>query len=358
MLMSIFNVNQFGHAILNHLAQSQNNTGNIAFSGQSLYILISIINAGLGRRTQTILSRLIYFYAFELQSTTSWEDTVVGMILSRMDQEIRSMMTTKSAIFHTFQIRDRFVYGSKKLTDIEYHKCNSSNTEKMTRKINQWARKYTRGSVNNLYQHPLDKDTNMIVISTVYYFADWLVPFSPIKTKSEIFTDDTGEEFYVAMMEQFGSFKIYAAFNTNFSIIFIPMVKIGLYAAVVLPDLAHSIQETLANLKLKLPKFKITTKNRFINTLIHFNVSELFDSKKADFGFMTMENVSISDLMQLTTVVVDEFSTGDEIEDEPAGFGTVPVVEYFVDRPFLFLIYSTNSIDIPLSIVVTNPNDH
>ncbi|KII75069.1 Glia-derived nexin [Thelohanellus kitauei] len=365
---------------MTHLVHSQNYTGNIAFSGPSLYIMMSIIYAGLKGPIRTKLARLLGYDFYGIQYMESWSLTGIGYRLSRLEHAIQSKISMKSAIIYSFNISSIFVNNSGEVVDLEYQEWNFSNTEKMTRKINQWARKNTRGSIHDLYRRPLDKDTKMILITSLYMFADWWVPFDPMKTRYEIFTDDTGKKFDVKMMKQIGSYKIKTDVINNFSIIFIPMIKGGLYASIVLPRIGHPIQDTLKYLKvkhickewdniqrhfitagtydavLKLPKFKIITENRFINTFIHLNVSELFEPGMADFGFTTSPNVFINDFMQLTTIVVDEFSTGLNIKDEPELSTRFTRNKFYVDRSFLFLIYSSYSTEVLLSVTVTNPN--
>ncbi|KII75068.1 Glia-derived nexin [Thelohanellus kitauei] len=371
--MSNYSVYEFGQAALSHLFVSQNHTGNIAFSAPSLYIIMSIINAGLGGRTRSKISQFLYQDVYELQYTSSWSYKVIGYILSRMDEVIKSTTTMKSAIFHSFDINRSFVNRSKELIDIEYHKCDFSNREKITRKINTWAMKNTRRLVHNLYRYPVDKGTKMIVLTTLYFFADWLFPFDPMNTKYEIFTDNMGRDLNVNMMSQIGSYRIYGDLGDPYTMIFIPLIKISLYATIVLPDRGSSTKDILTHLKwdniqdyfheslifnveLKLPKFKITTKNRLINTLIHLNVSELFDPYMADFGFTTSKNISINDLMQITTVIVDELSRGIQTNDETQHYRTKNHVNFYVDRPFLFLVYSLESTHVVLSVLVNNPN--
>ncbi|KII75071.1 Protein Z-dependent protease inhibitor [Thelohanellus kitauei] len=373
--MSISRVNAFGQIVLDHLFQSQNYTGNIAFSSPSLYVMMSIISAGLGKTTRPIISRLLGFDAYEFQYTPLWSNTGVGFLLSRIDAEIKSTITAESVMFHSFNISSRFMSGSENLIGLKYHKCNFFNIEKMTRKINIWAGKNTRGSIPNLYRHPLDNDTNMIVITTLYFFVDWLTPFNSQKTRNEKFTDDEGQELNVRMMKQVKSYKIKMDRFHNISVIFIPMAKSGLYATIVLPRVGNSIKEVQKRIKwnkfrsyytravnyyaeLKLPRFKIITKNKLIKTFMHLNASELFDPRVADFDFTTSKNVSINDWMQLTTVVVDELSTAPNIEDEPERSRRSVPYKFHVDRPFLFMLYSSHSAEVLLSVLVTNPNEN
>ncbi|KII75066.1 putative serpin-like protein [Thelohanellus kitauei] len=381
--MSMLSVNEFGQLVLVHLFQSQNYTGNIALSGQSFYIMLSIITAGVGERTRHKLSRLLHHDVHKLYSEKSWKGTEVGTILSQMSEVIKSTMTTKSAIFHSFSIRPRFMNGSKQLTDIEYHRCDLLSTEKVTNKINRWVLKNTEPTINGLYQDELENDTNMILITIMHFYSEWLVPFDPMKTKTETFTNNEGKELYVSMMNQMESYKIHTDYHNNFSIIIIPMKQNGMYATILLPDRGCQIQQTVRSFRwdyipnyfhnaptydveLKIPKFKITTHNHFVNTLIDLNASEIFDPEKADLILTTRKNAAIKDLLQLTAVVVNEFGTWyPNIHEQKNFFKTKPEsrsakrpnrYQFFLDRPFLFLIYSSYSSKVVLSVIVNQPN--
>ncbi|KII75070.1 Alpha-1-antitrypsin [Thelohanellus kitauei] len=247
--MSIFSVNEFGQTILSNLFQSKNYTGNIAFSSPSLFVVMSIIKAALGRQTISKLSHILYYDVNELQKSESWCKTSVGKKLSQMYSEIKSTTTTKSIIFHSFKIIPSFVKSSQELIDIHYHKCDVVRKARMARIINEWVGKNTRRVFINLYRHPLDSKTKMIIITTLYFFTDWINPFDPRKTRTENFTDDTGQKFNVNMMRQTGLYKIYPDPINNLSIIFIPLVKSDLSAVVVLPSVGYPIQDMVRGFK-------------------------------------------------------------------------------------------------------------
>ncbi|KII72740.1 Alpha-2-antiplasmin [Thelohanellus kitauei] len=108
---------------------------------------------------------------------------------------------------------------------------------------------------------------------------------------------------------------------------------------------------------LKLPKFQINGINDFIKTFMHFEVTDIFDLNHSDFGRMTNQTVFIGNLMQVSNLAIDELG----IRTYAATVASVgesgsPREEFYVTRPFLFMVYSSLDRLVFIICVVTNPN--
>lgn len=93
---------------------------------------------------------------------------------------------------------------------------------------------------------------------------------------------------------------------------------------------------------IRLPKFNIETRFDLIPYLRYMGVNDAFDDSKADFSLMTSKEIFIGIVNQVTNIMVDEKGTEAAAVTIVGGFDAaapgVKTIDFFVDRPFAFII--------------------
>ncbi|KII68531.1 Serpin B7 [Thelohanellus kitauei] len=108
---------------------------------------------------------------------------------------------------------------------------------------------------------------------------------------------------------------------------------------------------------LKLPKFQILSQKDLVNTFKHFGVADIFDRKTSDFQVMTNHTGFIGNLIHISHIVIDEVGAPTNAATDAMVEKTLSEAdEFYVTRPFMFLVSSFRTHNVIVSAIVTNPN--
>ncbi len=229
------------------------------------------------------------------------------------------------------------------------------------RQINAWADTATSGKIREVLLKPFTDDTRFVITNAVYLKATWLKPFDKSRTVPRPFTSASGRTVMTPTMEETRSFAY--ARDSGFQIVRVPF-KAGLVAMYfVLPDSGMPIKGLLhrfsingwplppgigaaRDVHLRLPRVHIEQELKLIPTLQSLGMSLAFNPEHADFRDLLQlapkENTYINLLQQKLYLDLDE--TGAVAAAVTSVGGAVvtsappPPIEFFIDRPFLFLI--------------------
>ena len=97
-----------------------------------------------------------------------------------------------------------------------------------------------------------------------------------------------------------------------------------------------------------LPKFKFNTSGSLKELLIQYGLTDIFESTPGMFSNMAEQDVYVSDVVQKTTVEVNEEGaeasavTGVMVKNTALMLDTPTTFEFNVNRPFLFEIWSND----------------
>ncbi|KII73690.1 Glia-derived nexin [Thelohanellus kitauei] len=365
--MTVIGLHSFNSQILNELYSSQNYTGNMAFSGIGLYLLLSAINFGLSGRSFSQLSNILGQNYHELFDTANWRNSERAYeCLDRryLAEEISSM---NSVVFFSGDIFDYYKQISGLVCSLNHIKINDSDPEESACRLNKWISQTTFGSIWNMFDHSMMSENIMIFIHTLFFRADWKTKFNPALTKHELFYDDKCRPLKVAMMNQRSFYPIYDSIKDNFQILFKPLAHPYFLAAIVLPRVGHTIKDVLKSFKFnemknyfqnsslkyadfKLPKFQVLSHADLVQPLTLFGITDIFERNHSGFGKMTYRNIA--------KIAVDELGLR-EIEFSRAIPEESISQQYLfhVRRPFLFFVYSSIDNHVFFSAIVTNPNE-
>jgi serpin B len=234
-------------------------------------------------------------------------------------------------------------------------------TEEARRTINGWVEKETQDKIKNLLQPGiLTTQTRFVLTNAIYFKGDWLSQFKKDRTKPGPFRTAAGKQVEATLMHQDGPFL--CADEKTFLVVSLPYVGKDLAMVVLLPKKADGLAELEKSLtvdrlndvlkrlrgeqvRLTLPKFKLSSEFRLDKTLGDMGMPSAFAEGEADLsGFTGQRNLHLQAVVHKAFVEVNEegttaaaataFSGGEEADHS---------ITFRADHAFLFLIRDERS---------------
>lgn len=162
----------------------------------------------------------------------------------------------------------------------------------------------------------------------------------------------------VPMMYQKKDFL--CADNDDFHIAEFPYGNAAFSMVVFLPVEGKTLDESLKNLtfeswndlysqrvshvlQVKLPRFKMDYGKDLTESMKALGMKDAFDGASADFSSVTSDDyLYLSQLVQFTSIEVDEEGTKAAVKSSMSGEGTINIAprnyQFYVNRPFVFMI--------------------
>ena len=248
-----------------------------------------------------------------------------------------------------------------------------TETEAARQTINRWVEQKTQDKIKELLKPGiLTPMTRLVLTNAIYFKGDWYSPFDKKRTKDAPFylTIPEGVKFVKApqvkapLMYRKGGFG-YADLKT-FQLLQMPYKGNELSMIVLLPRSAHAkemaaLEKSLTaanltkwvgaakwqNVRVYLPKFKMTSEFSLADTLAAMGMKEAFAERKANFSGMDgTSKLFISAVVHKAFVDVTERGTeaaaatavGISVTSAAPGPSPPPPPVFRADRPFVFLI--------------------
>jgi serpin B len=240
-------------------------------------------------------------------------------------------------------------------------------TEETRQEINAWASDRTNSRIPELLQSgSVNPDTTLILTNTIYLKAPWRYPFTVPATATAPFTRDDGRVVDVPLMR--GPFERMGYLEGDgWRAVDVPFADGSLAMAVVMPTrpglaaVEAQLDEAwlgtllldfrIQDVRLRLPKWTFRLPVQLGATLSGLGMPTAFTSRADLTGMSTDPSLKIDDVVHETFIGVDE--KGAEAAAASAVIVRPPSVpsgpDFFVDRPFLYVIHDRSS-GVPLFI--------
>ena len=231
--------------------------------------------------------------------------------------------------------------------------------------------KFLKDSTKNIQ---LDSDTIMALYSTLYFQARWSSEFSEKNNTQGIFHMPDGEIQTLYMNKKEANMDYY--WGENFSAVNM-YLKNGCKMWFILPDEEMTVEDVLNNgtymdmlvsnqwensksmkVNLSVPKFDVSSTIDLCDGLREMGMTNVFDPFEAEFTNFTSDSpIWLTGANQAIRVQIDEegVKAATYIEFPGSGAAALPdeIIDFVLDRPFLFVITNEN---IPLFVgCVNNP---
>lgn len=222
--------------------------------------------------------------------------------------------------------------------------------------VNAWAAQATRDKIRDvLSERALHPQTRVILANAIYFKARWEHEFSEGVTRPAPFRLLDGTKVHVPTMHDMG-YRLTAR-DGDVHALQLPYTGGAIAMIVLLPDAgalekverafdAARLERLLQSMKnqqteLALPKFRVESSFMLKTPLQALGLATAFGSG-ADFSRVSKEpGFALSEVIHKTFVDVNEKGTEAAAVTVPMAAGSAPprkVVEFRVDRPFLFAI--------------------
>ncbi|MCK4339529.1 MAG: serpin family protein, partial [Candidatus Cloacimonetes bacterium] len=228
--------------------------------------------------------------------------------------------------------------------------------------INEWVEQKTKDKIKELIKPGiLDPLTRLVLVNAIYFKGKWEKEFEKKLTKDTPFWLTPEDSIHCPMMQQKGSFNYCE--NDSLQILELPYLGDDLSMIVLLPREVDGLKKlenclTIDNLnkwmnvsyqeiKVYLPKFKITSGFSLGKTLYDMGMTDAFIPYKADFSGMNgSKELFISKVIHKAFVDVNEEGTEAAAATAVVMLKAVapkqPIV-FRADHPFVFLIRDNHS---------------
>ena len=354
---------------------------NQAYSPANLYMALSVVAELTEGQTQNQILNAVGAKNIETlrqQTNTLWNacyfDDKDQTLLANsvwLDKDLsydQSVMDTLAENYYTS------VYGG------------DFGSDKTNKAIANWINSQTGGLLKNSTKSiDLDPATVLAVYSTVFYRAMWThnSEFSPSNNETGIFHAPSGDMDVTYMNKKL--YQTYYYWGEDYGAIRLNL-KDGSDMWFILPDGDKTVDDVLASeeyarmilesngpnrpenskymkVNLSVPKFDIQASGDLKEDVQALGITNIFDPGKSDFsGSVRMDPgsfpafVYVEEVNQATRVTIDEkgVTAASYIEMPGAGAAMPPeeIIDFVLDRPFLFVI--SNRYGIPLFAGVVN----
>lgn len=342
--------NQFGFDVYHKLYIEKQ----MLISPLSLSLALSMAaNGAQGQTAEEMLSTM----GFAGQDIDDMNSYYQKMVEAMLEADPKTTFEVANSIWadERIGIKKSFTDATAKYYSSEVYPADFSKQATVDR-VNGWCSEKTHGKITSIMSEP-DPRLMMALVNALYFNGTWAFDFDG-KTKKEDFTTITGSKSKVEMMTS--QLDMYAEYD-GFSMVSLPYGNGAFCMDVILPsgkeDFGKAVSRfnaaTLrglsgrmdrAKVNLKLPKFTFEYEATLNETLKALGMNQAF-TNSADFSAMAEKSLMISMVKQKTFIDVNEKGTEAAavtiIGMYATSVGPAPeprTVDFFADRPFLFVI--------------------
>lgn len=285
-----------------------------------------------------------------------------------------------SVLANSLWLDEALSYDQKVMDDLAlYHYADIYQTDLSSKRagsaLQAWLNNNTGGLLTRrTATAAFPEEAVLTLASTVYLQAKWSDEFSPLASKTGIFHAPDGDcdVTYMNKKEMKGTYY----WGESFGAVYLRL-KNGCKMWFFLPDDGKSVDDVLVEgeylsllpiseeekenskymkINLSVPKFDISSGGDLTSIFQALGVTNVFNEEDSDFSAITAdEPVCLTAVNQSARVIIDEegVKAGSYIELPGAGASAPPeeIIDFVLDRPFLFVIADTSGIPLFTGVV-------
>ncbi|NWS51487.1 A1AF antiproteinase, partial [Chunga burmeisteri] len=332
---------------------SYQNSGNVFFSPLSISTAFAMLTLGARSDTLTQILRVLSFNPHEISENEIHEGyRQLMQMVNRKNEGLQLNMGNVLFVLDRLKPQDKFLSSLRNFYEGEVYPMNFKRADQAQVKINEYVAERTNGKIKDLISN-LDPLTELLLVSYIYFNAEWEKPFDPKYTKKAKFFVDGIKPVEVPMMFGMGLFK--HGYDEQLSSTVVQLdYKGGASAFFILPDQGRmrklekrlscermsrwSTLVSKSSVNLYLPKFTLYGTYNLKDTLYKMGIMDVFTDKADLSGITGQPQHRLSQAVHKAVIKVDE--TGTEAA-AATGMEIVPMsvpVTIAFNRPFLIVI--------------------
>ncbi len=353
--------------------------GNIFFSPYSILTALAMTYGGARGNTEKEMAKTLRFSLDQENLHSAFAQMESRLIKVQKSGNIKLSVANSLWPQQGYKFLDEYLSLVKKHYGVSITPVDYKHAREAARKmINKWVENKTQDKIKNLIQPGiLDALTRLVLVSAIYFKGNWQSQFKVDQTRDAPFHLSSKRSVPAPMMTQREKFR-YADLG-SFEILELPYVGNEMSMIVLLPKEVDGIKQMEAGLSAKnleqwkrqlskreirvfLPKFKMTSKFRLDQTLVSMGMVDAFNDSKANFAGMDGRPHGLYIGAVIHQAFVDVNEEGTEAAAATAVAMTLksvpaPPPVFRADHPFIFLIQENRSGSILFMGRVTNPTN-
>lgn len=342
---------------------------NVFISPSSMMIALGMTLNGASNNTLSEMLKTLHMSDLSLDEFNDALRAIQLVLINRQNSTLN--MTNSIWIRDSFEQRvlPSFIERNKRYYGAMVA-VGDFDDPQLTKDINRWVSDATKQRIPSAIDEPIDPNTVMFLINTLYFKADWATEFDKAETHKRMFYGKANKE--VDMMS--------AVMTLGYSnvegkqVVLLPYKDPDLTMMVIMDDnnstytpdqliqLVQQAQDNPKSVLLNLPKVQIETKVDGKKLLKQLGMIDAFEPYIADFSEMAQDalltGLHIADVTQKTFLAIGEKGTEAaamtkvEMRDESAPSYDEMMI---VDKPFTIVILDTRHSLISFMGYIQNP---
>ena len=318
--------------------------------------------------------------------------TQVGAVWEEIYYNYEEEFNEVSLLANSLWLNEGLNYNRQTMEDIaHYHYASVYQTdlasESASRALRTWLDNNTGGLLSDkVGSASFPPEAVLTLASTVFLQSKWVDEFNAAKNTIDPFHTPDGDVNATFMNQK--EMQTYYYWGEDFGAVFLHL-KNGCKMWFILPDEDKTVMDVLNDsayldilmpwsvysdeepenckymkVNLSVPKFDVASSANFASVLQQVGITDVFDPEKSDFTAITAAEkdsfappVTLTGVNQAARVIIDEqgVKAASYLEFPGAGAAMPPeeIIDFVLDRPFVFVIADTNT-GIPLFTGVVN----
>ncbi|CAN7976155.1 unnamed protein product [Ixodes persulcatus] len=355
---------EFGLSLLKELSSTRKPQENVFFSPSSIFAALTMVYSGakgmsaadletvLGLRRENITTRnaVLGAYRTYLKDLQSPNVTLNIANAAVVDKRLGLLESYKRDLAETF---------SAEVRSVDFQ----NNLKKVVSEINQWFERKTSGKISDMASEDSLRRGVMVLMNAIYFKGSWENAFDTNKTAHFPFYNEGFELVQVKTMARRSTMNYCALPELKSQAVQLPYSGNRYSMVIVLPNDRTGLPQVIGALsvrtiltllkkpsphevKLRLPKFELSTKYKLVDALKRLGLISIFSNEADLSGISSDRELIVSDVVHKAVMGVSEEGTVAAAATEvDVGYRSIgypdPAPNFYVDHPFLFSICDT-----------------
>jgi serine protease inhibitor len=346
-----FTLSLYGLLLRNHTSE------NFVVSPFNVYVALTMLYEGSNSSTREELGKVM---GLDNGDACSAYRELISMLPIGRNNTAALYVANGVWLRKGFPFRDEYVSRVKQCFNgyVEYF----TSIDELVESVNRWVEEKTNGLIKNpLNRYQVSDDTVAVLVSAIYFKADWLKEFTPI---GKIGFWNGSEWIYVDGMHVEGD-HLRVVNTSEYIAVEIPYKDTSLSMVIIMPrdfkeavdSVGELVTKALENIDnaspiprahLVMPKFNVSFNKVLSDVLREIRVHEVFQPGVADLTRMAdiaRGSIWVDKVIHKAVIKMNEKGTEAAAATAIIIYTSAPVysVEVVVDKPFIYILRDRDS---------------